>query len=199
MSVIDEIRQFISDLKEVRDDAASGKISMDIGEILAENVYEDVNEIFETCIDKYYSSYSPYFYKRTFALEKTYRIERNGCIVKWIVGPNLMPATHRASNEYIYEYMFEKGYHGGAVSGENHPSPGTPWYRTPPPLPGISVPPYSQWSEYNAKKTMPPADRISMQLQGYQNSKSSILGYGVKDLIEPAYDLVLGRYNLFNY
>lgn len=199
MSVIDELRQFISDLKEVRDAATSGKISNEIGEILAENVYEDVNNIFETCIDKYYSSYNQIFYTRTYALKKTYKIEKNGCIINWIVGPNLMPETHRVSNEYIYEYMFEKGYHGGAVTGKDHPSPGTPWYRTPPPFPGISVPPYSQWSEYMAKKTMAPADRISMQLQGYQNNKSSILGYGIKDLIDPACDLVLGRYNLFNY
>ena len=37
---------------------------------------------------------------------------------------------HRVGNDYIYEYIFKQGYHGGAIDGPEHPAPGTPYWRT---------------------------------------------------------------------
>ena len=121
--------------------------------------------------------------------------------------PDFSNEKHRVSNEYIYEWMFEKGYHGGAHTiaqnkidqwGE-HPRNGTPWYRTAPPI--FENPSYTRWSKYPAYKKigMPPAARIEKELNDYQKGKSKLINKGLKDSCQPAVDLVGGRYNIFNY
>ena len=52
---------------------------------------------------------------------------------------------HRVGNDYIYEYIFKQGYHGGAIDGPEHPAPGTPYWRT-----GFN---FSEWGRPAPKTT----------------------------------------------
>lgn len=198
-----QFNQLRDDIKEVADNVST--IKKEVVKEIALQWYEDLDEIFTLCIDKFYSEYDPTFYRRTGSLYKVYKLSNHNGFVKWDFGPQYMPDTHRVNNQYIYDWVFLQGYHGGAHTiakdkvdkwGE-HPHDGQPWYRTPPPSVGVT--PYTSWSEYYAKKTMPPAVRIEMQLKKYQNGKSDLIGRGMNDAVNPAWELVLGRYNLFNY
>lgn len=55
------------------------------------------------------------------------------------------PVRHRVGNDYIYEYIFKQGYHGGAIDGPEHPAPGTPYWRT-----GFN---FSEWGRPAPKTT----------------------------------------------
>lgn len=206
-SLVKQVKQLQKDIKEVKDDKT--KIKNEVAKEVAAQWYDDLDYIFVSCIDRFYADYNPTFYRREGSLYSTYKLTQKNGIVSWNFGAQYMPQaykhSHRASNQYIYDQMFLKGYHGGAHTiaedkveewGE-HPDDGTPWYRTPHPFRGIR--PYTDWSEHRAEKSdISPAQRIEEELRLYQNSKSSVLGRGMNDVVESAWDLVLGRYNLFN-
>jgi hypothetical protein len=102
-------------------------------------VYYDLDEKFASCIDKFYKSYNPEYYDRTYSLYKGYKIKRSKLGISWEWDAKYLPdGWHRADKEYIFDLTFMKGYHGGATKiapekvdkwGE-HPSPGNPYYRT---------------------------------------------------------------------
>lgn len=198
-----QLKQLKDDLQEVVDDIP--KIKRDVANEISLQWYEDLDEIFTISIDKFYADYEPKFYRRTGSLYSVYKLTRHNGIINWDFGAQYMPDTHRVDNQYIYDWVFLQGYHGGANTiaeskvdkwGE-HPHEGQPWYRTP--HPSLGVTPYTAWSKYYAKKTMPPALRIETQLKKYQEGKSDLIGRGMNDAITPAWELVLGRYKLFNY
>lgn len=206
-----DIYKLRDDLVEFSNDLHNNKFKNAIINEIAITLYDDISEIIDTCIDMYYKEYSPKFYKRKKSLYKVYKLKYDSKRFEWHFGHEFMPdysnEPHRAPNEYIYEWMFEKGYHGGAHTiaqnkidkwGE-HPRNGTPWYRTAPPI--FEIPPYTRWSKnYAYKKVgMPPAVKIERELYDYQKGKSKLINKGLKDSCQPAVDLVGGRYNIFNY
>lgn len=190
-------------------------------------IYEDISEIFDACIAKYYSDYTPRYYSRTYSLYKVYKLQIKGSWIRWEFNPNFIPKVHRVDSidpDYIYNWMFEKGYHGGAVGGEGHPHPGSPWYRTPPPLRNQASgkhhttkgdnrggytnygeeyyleKPYSQWSTHMAEYSMiSPSVRIKNEITNYEKNRKTIIGRTLNDTLKPAYDLVFSRYRLFNF
>lgn len=218
-SIANDLYVLRNDLAELSNDLHNGKFKQAIiGEIVV-TLYDDISEIIETCIDRYYKEYTPKFHKRRKSLYKVYKLYHDSNRFEWNFGSEFMPdfssEHHRAPNEYIYEWMFERGYHGGAHTisplkvakwGE-HPRDNTPWYRTAPPV--FEIPPYTRWSEGGTKskingaaykKTgMPPAVRIASELKDYQKGKSKLINKGLKDSCQSAVDLVGNRYNIFNY
>lgn len=194
-----------NDIAELANDLHNGKFKKAVMEEIAITLYEDISEIIETCIDKYYSEYTPKYYKRTKSLYKVYKLQYKSGHFGWQFNFEFMPNIHRVDNKYIYQYMFEQGYHGGANTiasnkvqqwGE-HPHNGQPWYRTAPAI--FEKPPYTRWSKYPAAKSMPPATRIDIELRNYQKGQSKLIKRGLKDSCQPAIDLIGGRYNIFNY
>lgn len=220
-AIAKDIYKLRDDLVELSTDLHNNKFKNDIINEITITLYDDISEIIETCIDIYYSEYKPRFYKRRKSLYKVYKLTCNSKRFEWKFGHEFMPdfssEKHRVSNEYIYEWMFEKGYHGGAHTIDQnkieqwgqHPRNGTPWYRTAPPI--FEIPPYTRWSNGGkngqksglngaAKKSFkPPARRIELELNDYQKGKSKLINKGLKDSCQPAVDLVGGRYNIFNY
>ena len=100
-------------------------------------VEDEFTEVCETEITKFYSSYTPRSYARYGDLYNTYKIKINKYTGEFIVhfDSTYMQYPHRADNETIFENSFMRGYHGGAIDGNNpnfpHPSPGTPYWKDP--------------------------------------------------------------------
>ena len=95
-------------------------------------------------VEDWYMSFNPDYYERTESLLNVYDIQPQiGTINVHLRSDEL--GGHRASNDYIYEYMFILGYHGGAISGPEHPAPGTPYWRT-----GLE---FSKWGDPAPKTT----------------------------------------------
>lgn len=102
----------------------------------------DIEEIAHNAVADYYK-YPSKHYRRSHSLYKAYKIKTNDkdkSVTIHFDGSYLEP-YHPGLGEYIYEWMFggdghDGGYHGGAVKGEFHPNPGTPWLREPIPFDG---------------------------------------------------------------
>ena len=211
-----ELKPIADDIAEVVND--SSKIKRDITEETTTAIYEDLYYIMDSCIDKFYESYTPKFYKREHSLYHAYKVKINDCIIGWDFSPSYMPDgydhEHRATNEYIFQMAFVEGYHGGANTiAENkvekwgkHPHDGQYWYRTAPPIFAKDEPPYSRWSGqskhgYGAavRKGMPPKTRIEDEINKYRSGKSRIVKGTPEDRYDEALELVYSRYRLFNY
>lgn len=192
-SIINDINEVINDWDKIHSDVYSEIVNW---------WYEDIDEMFVYSIDKFYKGYKPLYYRRKKTLYSMYKITKGKKRVSWDFSGDYAPEVHRVSNEYIYNIAFEQGYHGGANSIDSskeeqwgkHPSPGTPYWRTPIPKPGNT--PWIKWSR-PAFKRVPIEIVINQQLKLYEKSKNAF-GKSIFDPIEPSWDLVLGRYKLFN-
>lgn len=95
---------------------------------------ENLNYIARTAIDKFYEDYEPHWYNRTYDLYNMYRVKVTED--EWSVDfdSTWSETWHRVDAqdpEYIFENSLVRGWHGGAISGEGHPNPGTPYWRLP--------------------------------------------------------------------
>ena len=180
--------QFEKDLQKFQTDLISGKFVRQISRQIIKYVYRDINEIFELGVERYYNSYTPIFYHRQYALYKAYKITYRGTKIFWKVGEEFMPDVHRVDNSYIFDYMFEQGYHGGAVGANAF---GELLWRTPHPSQG--TPAYRAWG-YPAVQTSSPSDNIEEMLNAYQNSGK------IESYVPQAFASVKSKYALFrNY
>ena len=105
-----------------------------------QKMYEEMRDyldyICRSVIDDFYSDYmpkgsDPIFYTRQYDLYNAYRINVVSGLWEVEYSPDFMEKEHRISNEYIFDIAFIRGYHGGATSGDGHPSSGIPYWRTP--------------------------------------------------------------------
>ena len=90
-----------------------------------------VEKMMKVAADAFYEDYSPHMYvrhKRQRTLENMYKIHTDKYLYVEL-GGEFSKNKHRVSNEYIYDHMFKGGWHGGAIDGPWHPSPGDLWYR----------------------------------------------------------------------
>ena len=95
-------------------------------------------------VEDWYMAFNPDYYERTESLLNVYDIQPQiGAINVHLSSDEL--GGHRASNDYIYEYMFILGYHGGAIFGPEHPSPGVPYWKK-----GFN---FSEWGKPAPKTT----------------------------------------------
>lgn len=90
------------------------------------NVKNGLNKIAIRVINDYYDYKTTY--KREWDLYNAYKIIANDD--SWgIIYDSSSLKKHGELNEYIFDYMFGQGYHGGAIDGEGHPNPGIPYWR----------------------------------------------------------------------
>lgn len=175
------------------------KIADDAAEYICDYQEYDYKNIINKAIKDYYDSYKPIYYRRRYSLYKAYKIYNTGKSVDVYFGSDFMGNEHRVSDEYIYKWMFERGYHGGAhVTGRRIPNPDDPmgeriWspmlYRTPHPI-AIAAgkatgPAFRKWSKMEVVRSFEPYEEIDMKLNKYDESKFNAR---VKQGLELAFD-----------
>lgn len=211
-----EAHSLISALKDYYKDLKNGKVEQMIAKEYAHDIANDIKYIFDMYVQKYYDAYNPKYYesKRKYRLFDMYEIQVNGTNVVWHVGPSLdqYPVYERFKNpqgggEYMFHYMFELGFHGGANSGppdaygieffgsnENllwrYPVPSQWWTNK-------GLKPYSLWGNF-AKRTFSPSNRIEIDLQNYQNGKRNISGTTLSERYDEAWEYVIKKYPVYN-
>ena len=113
---------------------ALGKRYVDEGnQLLIADQEQNFKKLFRESVRSFYGAYSPAEYHRRYSLYKMGKFEVASESILIHVGGEYSPIGHRVDNDYIYTNSFVKGFHGGAISGQNHPSPGVPYWRTPKP------------------------------------------------------------------
>lgn len=139
---------------------------------------KDLNKIGRLQVWKWYKSYSPKIYHRKRTLYFGFKVTGGNGELEIYFGSDMMYHVHfvdKYDPTYIFENSFMGGFHGGAISGENHPNPGIPYWRTPPPdYPYWSVPakhdesPYlrinAAFDEYEAKISKRLADKFDKKI-----------------------------------
>ncbi len=99
----------------------------------AEKVINEYKNKYELIVMNWYGAYTRKSYDPTLSLKDSYSFEydpESGSIsFDW--GAHLVPEVHRLGSAKLWALTAEKGYHGGAISGPNHPHPGTYWYHVP--------------------------------------------------------------------
>lgn len=95
-------------------------------------------------VEDWYMSFNPEYYERTESLLNVYDVKPLSGEINVNLSPDKL-GGHRVGNDYIYEYIFKQGYHGGAIDGLEHPAPGTPYWRT-----GFN---FSEWGSPAPKTT----------------------------------------------
>lgn len=83
----------------------------------------------ERAVDAFYESYSPNMYSRQEGLYKAVKVIANDD--EWSIdsGAEYMETDYKVGKDYVYVNSFEKGWHGGAIDGPDHPEPGIPWWK----------------------------------------------------------------------
>ena len=176
-------------LEELKNDIPQ-PLGKKIGTKAAPKFVEKVKKIFEESIAEYYAARSSGYYTRTYSLIEAYKVTCRGNTINLKSNASMVPDTHRVAPEYIYDYMFFEGYHGGANKGPNHPSPGTLLYRSP--VPGFGKPPYTRWSD-PAEQTEAPAKMVETRFNALFN------GPEADEIIYDAMVSVLKTYRIFSY
>ena len=77
-------------------------------------------------ITEWYEAYDPIYYGRTMSLLHVFEVQPEVGLVNINLDSSRL-GGHRVDGDYIYEHMFKDGFHGGAIDGPEHPSPGTPY------------------------------------------------------------------------
>lgn len=95
---------------------------------------KEITKCWVSAITNYYQDYDQDYYKRKYDLYDMLRtrVDSDGISIK--VSSDYLQ-EHRVDNEYIFHLMFEEGWHGGATHGvdpwgNEHPNPGTPYWRS---------------------------------------------------------------------
>lgn len=124
----------------------------------------DLELMGENAVRAFYDSYSPYIYSRQEGLLSAFKVTANDDEWKIEVGAEFMTGHYDAGTEYVYINSFEKGWHGGAINGPDHPEPGTPWWRTP-------FPELTYWKSPAARGPSPLEELIAADPDGYIDQK----------------------------
>ena len=128
--------------------------------------------IVKTAIDSYYDSYEPHIYQRQESLYSAFQVELTHAGFDLVFDEGNMRGGHRISNEYIYDVMFKKGYHGGAPHNGNY------YWRYPSPqfASELGIPPYITWYPFGpAIQTESPWERIQAEWETYRNTEGKQL------------------------
>lgn len=128
-------------------------------------VNDKVHKLFEDVIQDFYSDYTPDYYDRGLSLYNILNTKVSQDSLEIWFNPEAM--THFRS-EYggedgLYDQVFRHGWHGGAGSGDDHPSLGHPYWRTP-------VPYYTHWGREAAIAPVVPLDEFKRRINEYQNT-----------------------------
>ena len=139
-----------------------------------------MNTIGRLQVWEWYKSYSPYQYRRKKTLYYGFKVEGGNGKIKVHFGPEDMYKIHfvdKLDPNYIFDNSFMEGFHGGARDGEDHPEPGTPYWRTP-------APNYPFWGR-PAIQTESPFQRIDKAFDEYTSELRDKLTADFKKKIMP--------------
>lgn len=157
------IESIINALKKIKNNIPN--FEKQVAKRVAPIVANEFKNIFDECIKKYYASYTPKYYSRTYSMVDAYNINASGEFIILHSDASLINDTHRVSPEYIFDHMFfSEGYHGGANKGPGHPSPGTFLYRWPTPHSGVEA--YTKWGS-SAVKTQSVIEMVDPKIDAY--------------------------------
>lgn len=123
-------------------------------------------------VDDYYESYSPVVYQRQESLYSVMNVELTGDGFDLLFSAANLSGGHRVGNDYIYDVMFKKGYHGGA------PHNGGYYWRFPSPQTASSfgIPPYITWYPFGpAPQSASPWEQIQADWYDYINTEGKRL------------------------
>ena len=98
----------------------------------------ELDQICRMIIDDFYADYEPGSltgqsgYQRTGDMYNVYKISLSD--KEWRVDYNASYMEYHPAEtaEIIFANSFERGWHGGAYKGENHPDPGKSYWKMPP-------------------------------------------------------------------
>lgn len=169
--------ELIKRLVENRNNAASFLDS--VNKKIEKRFEKDVNKVIKRAINDFYRTFKPDYYKRKYSLRSMYKLTIKDGEYTIDYSHKYTDKTHRASNEYIFNLVFVKGWHGGAPGiadhkveqWREHPNPGIPYWRLPPP--GGDNVPYTDWGR-RAKQDKPPIERIDEAVDAYEEEFKSI-------------------------
>lgn len=159
---VDEVREFTRQEKEILeefDKALDRATDLAVRDML---FYLDVEmkRIFRDVIDEFYADYTPQpdGYERHQSLYNLFQTQHftgeNARLEFWFEPSEMTPFRSGYDGEDgLYDQVFRKGWHGGAGSGPGHPSPSTPYWRTPHPY-------YTMWGREAAVANVSPLDRF---------------------------------------
>ena len=161
----------------------------EIAKKYTDKAVKDLNKIGRLEVWNWYRSYSPKTYRRKKTLYYGFKITENNGDITIHFGSEQMYKIHfvdKYDPTYIFENSFIGGFHGGAIDGPDHPNPGVPYWRTPPPH-------YPFWS-VPAKRDESPYDRIKKSYEAYENKIADKIYREYKKKIEiPAIEIILGK------
>lgn len=120
---------------------------------------KEVDYICWSVITNWYDSYFPHVYDRTFSLLNSYHITPGHGYLNFKLNADEL-SGHRADNGYIFDLTMVHGWHGGALSGDEHPNPGNAYWRYP-------IPEYYQWYPTAAPRSFSPLDRIMEEIRAF--------------------------------
>lgn len=143
-----------------------------------------IAELFTEAVDKFYSSYTPFFYERTWSLYNALDMQPDELgMVDWKSDDKLFSSDYVSEfergggSEGLFEHVFMQGFHGGATGEDHHGmSVEVPSYRRP--FPGLS-PNTDKYGDYGgyfywgrkAVKTDSPHDLMMLNIM---NAKPEI-------------------------
>ena len=135
--------------------------------------------------NEFYSSYSPIEYDRTWSLYNALDVSTNeeDITMSYEFIPEDM-TTYRSGydgEDGLYDLVFRQGWHGGAKSGDKHPSSGTPYWRKP-------IPFYSHWGRQAERAPITPLKNWERKKEEYENEKminqfASILNKEIRKML----------------
>lgn len=114
---IENVYEYLDAVDRLKKDIRSGKFTDNIvNNINTNEWYEKCSKKKENIISSYYSNGGK-MYSPTYSLQDAIRVIHGKYSVYLDSDESYITEEHRVSNSYIYEYMFVKGYHGGAHFG----------------------------------------------------------------------------------
>lgn len=130
---------------------------------------DKVQTIFNSVVQDYYASYTPTFYDRNESLYNLLQTSVKGDSLRiWFDPGAITPFRSGYTGEDgLYDQVFRHGWHGGAGSGEGHPAPGRPYWRTP-------VPYYSHWGREADIAAISPLEDMQRRISDYEK-------YGIEE------------------
>lgn len=149
-AAIDQFRNEIKDYEKKVSDAQLETLSLFIPKAKERTMF-----LFRETILEFYADYAPVSYKRRYSLFDIINIDTSVGSDQLFFNIEFDDANSPANNVFDpIDTVFEKGWHGGAPSGDGHPSPGTPYWRSPTPYytkwykpAAISASPYDEFVE----------------------------------------------------
>lgn len=131
MGYVDEIKAALSQAADDADEQAMP--------VLVSNIKSKIGDLFNSAVSNFYDDYDPkpgkysrkYRLYRVLDMSKESMVEGQYGELVGMFRPEVLLYRDGSGGDEdaLYDTVFIQGYHGGAPDGDDHPSPGTPYWR----------------------------------------------------------------------